>query len=92
MIMLYDYNCICIYVVEDMSPARGWWVNKQGEKWIPDQDKELQLLLYAAAHQGVSGHRGRKTRASSNLSLPNSKILKFLNFKIFNFWDSLDIV
>ena len=41
--------------------ARGWWVNKQGEKWIPDQDKELQLLLYAAAHQGVSGHRGRKT-------------------------------
>ena len=38
---------------------RGWWVNKTGQKWIPDEDKELQLLLYAAAHQGFSGHRGR---------------------------------
>ena len=39
----------------------GWWVNKQGAKWVPDQDKELHRLLYAAAHQGVSGHRGRQT-------------------------------
>ena len=47
--------------VHHTGGARGWWVNKKGEKWIPDQDKELQRLLYAVAHQGVSGHRGQQT-------------------------------
>lgn len=38
---------------------KGWWVNKEGLKWVPDEDKDMQLLLYAAAHQSFSGHRGR---------------------------------
>ena len=46
--------------VHRSNGTRGWWMNKSGMKWVPDEDKELQLLLYAAAHQGFSGHRGRK--------------------------------
>ena len=34
--------------------------NKDGARWVPDPDKGLQVLLYAAAHQGVSGHRRKK--------------------------------
>ena len=41
--------------------VRGVWRNKRGEAWIPDPDKQLQHLLYAVAHQGPSGHRGRDT-------------------------------
>ena len=41
-----------------VSGKKGWRVNQEG---VPDQDKELQRLLYVAAHQGLSGHRGLKT-------------------------------
>ena len=37
----------------------GVWRNKAREAWIPDGAKQLQHLLYAVAHQGPSGHRGR---------------------------------
>ena len=40
--------------------VRGLWRNKEGEAWVPDECKDLQHLLYAVAHQGVSGHRGRE--------------------------------
>ena len=39
---------------------RGVWRNEDNEAWIPDGAKQLQHLLYAVAHQGVSGHRGRE--------------------------------
>ena len=38
----------------------GLWKNKRGAVWIPDSAVDLQQLLYAAAHQGISGHRGKK--------------------------------
>ena len=41
--------------------AHGLWQNKAGAVWVPDNAKEVQHLLYAAAHQGISGHRGRET-------------------------------
>ena len=40
--------------------SNGLWRNAAGEAWIPDEDKQLQHLLYAVAHQGASGHRGRE--------------------------------
>ena len=40
--------------------TRTLWKGKSGAVWIPDEDKHLQLLMYAAAHQGMSGHRGRE--------------------------------
>ena len=36
-----------------------FWRNAAGEAWVPDDAKELQHQLYAVAHQGISGHRGR---------------------------------
>jgi hypothetical protein len=41
--------------------VRGVWRNSAHEAWIPDAAKQLQHLLYAVAHQGPSGHRGRDT-------------------------------
>ena len=40
--------------------VKGVWRNNDGEAWIPDNAKQLQHLLYAVAHQGPSGHRGRE--------------------------------
>ena len=34
------------------------WQNKMGLVWVPDGAKVVQKLLYALAHQGLSGHRG----------------------------------
>ena len=39
---------------------RGLWKNKAGAVWVPDEAKREQHLLYAVAHQGASGHRGRE--------------------------------
>ena len=41
--------------------ANGLWKNKSGAFWVPDKATEVQFLLYAAAHQGLAGHRGRET-------------------------------
>ena len=35
------------------------WVTETGRVWIPDADRALQKCLYAVAHQGMSGHRGK---------------------------------
>ena len=42
------------------SGPRDLWKNKQGAVWIPDKAEEEQFLMYAAAHQGIAGHRGRE--------------------------------
>lgn len=34
------------------------WQNKEGLVWVPDSAKRVQKMLYALAHQGLSGHRG----------------------------------
>ena len=39
---------------------QGLWRNKNGAAWVPDGAKQVQFLLYAAAHQGIAGHRGRE--------------------------------
>ena len=39
----------------------GLWKNSKGEVWVPADARQLQHLLYAVAHQGPSGHRGRET-------------------------------
>ena len=35
------------------------WVDKQGRVWIPEPARQLQQQMYALAHQGMSGHRGK---------------------------------
>ena len=35
------------------------WVNKEGQIWIPKRATRLQKQLYALAHQGLAGHRGK---------------------------------
>ena len=42
-----------------LSLRDGLWVNTAGEVWVPKGAKQLQHMLYAIAHQGPSGHRGR---------------------------------
>ena len=39
---------------------QGVWADKHGVRWVPDTAVGLQLLMYAAAHQGISGHRGKQ--------------------------------
>ena len=43
------------------------WINEQQEVWIPDGARELQLGLYAIAHQHVGGHRGQKATLAKML-------------------------
>ena len=43
----------------DLTRSDGLYVNAAGEVWIADDDKDTQHLMYAVAHQGPSGHRGR---------------------------------
>ena len=34
------------------------WRNAEGKVWVPE-DRQLRKCLYAVAHQGMSGHRGK---------------------------------
>ena len=43
------------------TQQNGLWKNAKGEVWVPDSARQLQHILYAMAHQGPSGHRGRET-------------------------------
>ena len=35
------------------------WRHVSGQIWVPKPDLAMQRALYALAHQGISGHRGR---------------------------------
>ena len=37
------------------------WRYPSGQVWVPKPDRAMQKALYALAHQGISGHRGRDT-------------------------------
>ena len=53
------------------------WIDKEGRVWIPRQAKQLQKQVYALAHQGLAGHRGKEAT------------LEILQQSVF--WDTMEV-
>lgn len=45
--------------------THGVWSNLRGADWIPPKDQALQLRILIAAHTGIGGHRGWRTRKAT---------------------------
>ena len=44
-----------------MVTGTTYWQDKQDRIWVPTDCKDMKRALFAAAHQGPSGHRGVQT-------------------------------
>lgn len=64
-------NCDIKSIQHKQRPNREWkldnglWKNKNGEIFIGNKEKKIQMRLLVASHAGLSRHRGREaTRAN----------------------------